>query len=164
MGGRVQYADPTLGLTLEGTVRGLLAHEDREYQEWGASGTLRLASGPDGRGLSLALAPTWGAAQSGIHGLWSWQTTQGLAPQETRGGQGGRLATDVGYGMPAPFGTGLLTPYAGTVLAESQTRTYRVGTRLRVTGLTLNLEGQRQAPTGQQPVNQGLRLQATWTF
>ena len=169
VGGRVQYADPTLGLTLEGTVRGLLAHEDREYQEWGASGTLRHAPGPDGRGLSLALSPTWGAAQSGIRGLWSRQTTQDLAPQETRGGQVGRLATDVGYGMPAPFGTGLLTPYAGTVLAEGQTRTYRVGTRLRVdphwaTGLTLNLEGRRQAPTGQQPVNQGLRLQATWTF
>ena len=169
VGGRVQYADPTLGLTLEGTVRGLLAHEDREYREWGASGTLRHAPGPDGRGLSLALAPTWGAAQSGIHGLWSRQTTQGLVPQEIRGGQVGRLATDVGYGMPAPFGTGLLTPYAGTVLAEGQTRTYRVGTRLRVdtrwaTGLTLNLEGRRQAPTGQQPVNQGLRLQTTWTF
>ena len=169
VGGRVQYADPTLGLTLEGTVRGLLAHEDEDYQEWGASGTVRLAPGSDGRGLSLALAPAWGAARSGIHRLWSRQTTQGLAPQKTRGGQVGRLATDVGYGMPAPFGTGLLTPYAGTVLAEGRTRTYRVGTRLRVdtrraTGLTLNLEGQRQAPTGQQPVNQGLRLQATWTF
>ena len=169
VGGRVHYADPTLGLTLEGTVRGLLAHEDEDYQEWGASGTVRLATAPDGRGLSLALVPTWGAARSGIHGLWSRQTTQGLAPRETRGGQVGRLAADVGYGMPAPFGTGLLTPYAGTALAEGRTRTYRVGTRLRVdtrraTGLTLNLEGRRQAPTGQQPVNQGLCLKATWTL
>ncbi len=169
VGGRVHYADPALGLTLEGTVRGLLAHEDEDYQEWGASGTVRLAPGPAGRGLSVALVPTWGAARSGIHGLWSRQTTQGLAPRETRGGQVGRLAADVGYGMPAPFGTGLLTPYAGTALAEGRTRIYRVGTRLRVdtrraTGLTLNLEGRRQAPTGQQPVNQGLCLQATWTL
>ena len=28
VGGRVQYADPRLGLTVEGTVRGLVAHED----------------------------------------------------------------------------------------------------------------------------------------
>ena len=169
VGGRVHYADPALGLTLEGTVRGLLAHEDEDYQEWGASGTVRLATGPDGRGLSLALVPTWGAARSGIHGLWSRQTTQGLAPRETRGGQVGRLAADVGYGMPAPFGKGLLTPYAGTALAEGRTRIYRVGTGLRVdtrraTGLTLNLEGRRQAPPGQQPVNQGLHLKATWTL
>ena len=32
------------------------------------------------------------------------------------------------------------------------------------TGLSLNLEGTRQDPVGQQPVNQGLRLQAEWSF
>ncbi len=169
VGGRVQYADPTLGLTIEGTVRGLLAHEDEDYQEWGASGHVRLVPGPDGRGLALALAPTWGAAQSGIAGLWSRQTTAGLAPQGTQGAQTGRLAVDVGYGLPAPFGRGLLTPYVGTVLTEGAARTYRVGTRVQVdtrwaTGLTLNLEGQRQEPAGPQPVNQGLRLHAAWTF
>ena len=168
VGGRLQYADPTLGLTLEGAVRGLLAHEDEDYQEWGASGNVRWALGANGQGLALTLAPTWGACRSGIHGLWSRQTTQGLAPRETRGGQVGRLATDVGYGMPAPFGTGLLTPYAGTALVEGRTRTYRVGARLRVdtraTGLTLDLEGRRQAPRGRQPVNQALRLQAAWTL
>ncbi len=71
--------------------------------------------------------------------------------------------------MAAPFGTGLLTPYAGTVLSEGAARTYRVGGRLQMrggwaTGLTLNLEGTRQDPAGQQPVNQGLRLQLTWGF
>ena len=45
LGGRVQYADPRLGLTIEGAVRGLLAHEDSDYKEWGASGSLRLAPG-----------------------------------------------------------------------------------------------------------------------
>ena len=50
LGGRVQYADPTLGLTIEAAVRGLLAHEDSDYGEWGASGSVRLAPGPDGQG------------------------------------------------------------------------------------------------------------------
>ncbi len=168
LGGRLQYADPALGLTLEGTVRGLLAHEDEDYKEWGASGKVRLAPGAGGKGLAMTLAPTWGAARSGIDGLWSRQTAQGLAPQTTRG-RAGRLNTDVGYGMPAPFGSGVLTPYVGTVVVEGRTRSYRAGTRLRVDtrramGVVLNLEGRRQAATGRQPVNQNLRLQATWTF
>ena len=62
VGGRMQYAHPALGLTIEAAVRGLLAHEDSDYEEWGASGTVRLAPGVSGRGLSLTLAPTWGAA------------------------------------------------------------------------------------------------------
>ena len=169
LGGRVQYADPTIGLTIEAAVRGLLAHEDSDYGEWGASGSLRIAPGPDGQGLSLTLAPTWGAASSGVDGLWTRQTTAGLAPQGVQAAPTGRLNAEIGYGVPAPFGTGLLTPYAGTVLTDSADRTWRLGTRLQLhgrgaTGLTLNLEGQRQESAGQQPPNQGLRLQITWGF
>ena len=170
VGGRVQYADPGLGLTVEGAVRGLLAHADSEYQEWGASGTVRLAPGGAGHGLSLTLSPAWGVATSGVEGLWARQTTQDLAPQGPSRGQTqtGRLTMEVGYGMAA-FDTGLLTPYAGTVLAGGADRTYRVGMRLHLNtswtrGLQLNLEGQRQELTGAQPVNQGLRLQVGWGF
>ena len=84
LGGRVHYADPRLGLTIEGAVRGLLAHEDNDYKEWGASGSVRIAPGQDGQGLSLTLSPTWGAASSGVDGLWSQQTTAGLAPRAPR--------------------------------------------------------------------------------
>ena len=133
LGGRVQYADPALGLTIDATVRGLLAHEDSDYQEWGASGTVRVAPGAGGHGLSLTLAPAWGATASGVDGLWSRQTTAGLAPQGTRQTQAGRLNAEVGYGF-APFGTGLLTPYAGTVLSDGAARTYRVGGRLQMRG------------------------------
>ena len=168
LGGRVQYVDPALGLTIDAAVRGLLAHEDSDYQEWGASGTVRVAPGAMGQGLSLTLAPAWGATASGVDGLWSRQTTAGLAPQGNRAAPVGRLNAEVGYGF-APFGTGLLTPYAGTVLSDGAARTYRVGGRLQLggpgaTGLNLNLEGMRQEPAGQQPVNQGLRLQITWGF
>ena len=71
----------------------------------------------------------------------------------------------MGYGVAAPFGTGLLTPYAGTVLTDGQARTYRLGTRwTAVSGLSLTLEGLRQESPGQQPVNQGLHLQIGWGF
>ena len=165
LGGRVQYADPRLGLTIEGAVRGLLAHEDSDYQEWGASGSLRIAPGAGGQGLSLTLAPAWGAASSGMDGLWSRQTTAGLAPQGTRPSPTARLNAEIGYGIPAPLGAGLLTPYAGTILTDSQARTYRLGTRwTAVSGLSLSLDGQRQEPAGQQPINQGLYLQIGWGF
>ena len=165
LGGRVQYADPTLGLTIEGAVRGLLAHEDSDYQEWGASGSVRLAPGQDGQGLSLTLAPTWGAASSGMDGLWSRRATAGLAPQSTRQSPTGRLNAEIGYGLPAPFGPGLLTPYAGTVLSDGAARTYRLGTRwTAIPGLDFILEGLRQESQGTQPVNQGLYLQIGWGF
>ena len=165
LGGRVHYADPRLGLTIEGAVRGLLAHEDNDYKEWGASGSVRIAPGQDGQGLSLTLSPTWGAASSGVDGLWSQQTTAGLAPQGTRAAPTGRLNAEIGYGVAAPFGPGLLTPYAGTVLTDGAARTYRLGTRwTSESGLTLNLEGQRQEPAAAQPVNQGLQLQIGWGF
>ena len=163
LGGRVQYADPSLGLTLDAAVRGLLAHEDHDYDEWGASGSLRLAPGAAGQGLSLTLAPTWGAAASGMDGLWTRQTTAGLA-QTNRSAPTGRLNAEVGYGFPA-FDTGLLTPYAGTVFTDGAARTYRLGTRwTAVSGLSLTLEGRRQESPGQQPVNQGLQLQIGWGF
>ena len=164
-----------MGLTVEGTVRGLLAHEDGDYREWGASGRLQVSRGPEGRGLSLTLAPAWGAVASGVEGLWSRQTTAGIAPQTPRPARTGRLATEVGYGV-ATFGRGLLTPYAGSELAGGAARRYRVGTRLHLTrdeiaGLTLNLEGRRyesagpqSVSQGSQPVDQGLRLQVRWRF
>ncbi len=168
VGGRVQYADPTLGLTVEGAVRGLVAHEAEAYDEWGASGTVRLAPGAGGQGLALTLQPAWGAATaSGVEALWGRQSTAGLAPRTNQVATGS-LAAEVGYGM-ALYDTGLVTPYAGTMLAEGAGRTYRVGTRLLVPGqgamgLTMTLEGLRQEPTGLQPLNQGFRLQATWGF
>ena len=168
LGGRVHYADPRLGLTIEAAVRGLLVHEDSDYGEWGASGSLRLAPGPDGQGLALTLSPTWGAAASGVEGLWSRQTTVGLALPGGPRSATGRVHAEVSYGITA-FDTGLVTPYAGTVLAAGAARTYRVGTRLELTGgwttgVRLSLEGQRQEPVGPQPVNQGLQFQAAWGF
>ena len=175
VGGRVQYAYPARGLTVEGTVRGLLAHEDGDYREWGAAGRLQVSRDPEGRGLSLTLTPAWGAAESGVESLWLRQTTAGLAPQTPRKARTGRLVTEVGYGVTA-IGRGLLTSYAGTELADGAVRRYRVGTRLQLTrdqtaGLTLNLEGRRQEPAGPQTEDRGpqaarqdLRLQVRWRF
>ena len=166
VGGQVQYADPGYGLTVDAGARVLLAHAASAYQEWGAWGTVRLA--PGGQGLALTLTPAWGATTSGVEGLWARPTPAGLAPAGPRRAPGGRLHAEVGYAF-APGNLGVVTPYAGTVLATGPARTWRLGTRWqvggrRLSGLDIILEGQRQNAAGPQPVNQGLHCQVAWGF
>jgi len=128
VGGRVSWSDPGSSLSVEARVRALLAHEDSDYREWGASGVVRLAPGARGRGLSFRLAPTWGAPSSGVDRLWSARDARGLAP----GGEFGaeqRLEGELGYGLGL-FGdrfTG--TPNLGAGFSDTA-REYRIGWRL----------------------------------
>ena len=107
------------GITVEGSVRGLLAHEESGYEESGASLAVCVDPGPDGRGLSLALAPTWSDATSRSNRLWSLTDGGSLAPD----GQldpGHRLDVEVGCGLGVPHGLGVVTPYAGLGLADAR--------------------------------------------
>ena len=54
LGGRLAYTDPGMGLSVDTSVRALVAHEDPEYGKWGASCALRLDSGASGRGSRSA--------------------------------------------------------------------------------------------------------------
>ena len=151
LGGRVQYADPGHGLTIEAAVRGLLAHEDSDYEEWGASGTIRIDPGPMGQGLALTLSPAWGAAASGVDGLWSRQTTAGLAPQGGTQAQAGRLNAQVGYGLWLPSTGGLVTPFTGVSVTDGdgwRTRAGLVFDRPGTWGggLRVELAGESNAP------------------
>ena len=48
------------GVSIEGKVRTLVAHDDSAYEEWGASLRVRVSPGNDGGGLSLTVTPTGG--------------------------------------------------------------------------------------------------------
>ena len=127
----LQYSNPAQGLTVEGRVRGLLAHSDGAYEEWGASGSLRLDPGISGRGVSLAVVPVWGAASDGVEQLWSTGTAGSLAADDAFDAQA-RLQAELGYGLRPPVGHGVLTPYAGFSTAGAGAgRTYRLGARWR---------------------------------
>ena len=147
LGGRVAYADPETGLSVEARVRALVAHEDSNYREWGASGAVRLAPGERGRGLSFSLAPTWGRASSGVDRLWSARDARGLAPGETFEPER-RLEGEIGYGLGL-FGdrfTG--TPNLGLGFSDSA-RDWRVGWRLTPAvpgnaGFQLSLDAMRR--------------------
>ena len=106
MGGRVSYAGP--GVALEAAARALVAHEDKGYEEWGASASLHVGPGVSGRGLSLSVMPLRGNAGSGTVHLWGAADARGFAPDgDFEAGR--RLEPEVGYGLPSPVG--ILTPF-----------------------------------------------------
>ena len=132
LGGRVSYTDPETGFGVEARARALIAHEDSDYREWGASGAVRLAPGERGRGLSFSLAPSWGAASSGVERLWGARDARGLAPEGAFEAEQ-RLEGELGYGLGL-FGdrfTG--TPNVGFGLSEGS-RDWRLGWRLTPAG------------------------------
>ena len=136
-------------LSIEGTVRTLLAHEAGGYEEWGASGSIRLSPNASGLGPSLALLPSWGAAGSGVATLWSHPDASALVQGSTAAPAPGRLDAEFGWGLPALRGRGVLTPYARAALAEGDHQSWHLGTRLALAeSLNLSLEGSRRRFTG----------------
>ena len=139
VGGGLSYAYPAWGLTLAANGRLLLAHQDRDYEEWGAGGSLRLAPGAAGRGPSLSFNTSWGDTSSSVEQLWS----QGAGPAtglaaEAGTAPAGRLAAELSYGLEVAGGGGVLTPYAGMALADGGARNYRLGGRFTL-GPSLSL-------------------------
>ena len=115
----------------------------------GASGAVRLAPGERDRGLSFSLAPTWGAASSGVERLWSARDAGGLSPGAGFEAER-RLEGEVGYGLSL-FGDRLTgTPNVGFGLSDTA-RDYRIGWRLTSAvrgnpGFEVNLDATRREP------------------
>ena len=150
VGGSLRYAS-AWGLSIEASVRGLLAHEAQDYTEWGASAALRFDPGRQGRGLTAAVMPAWGAAGSGMWRLWDKQTTAGLAPPPgvVAPTAAGRVEAELGYGLAALNGRGLLTPYARVALTEGADQAWHLGTRLALAeSLNFSLEASRRQHEG----------------
>ena len=158
VGAGLRYARS--GFTVEGSVRALLAHEASDYEEWGASGSVRVDPGVNGRGISLRVTPTLGAGPSGVERLWSAPDSSALA-RGTGFEPGRRLDAEVGYGLAAPRGFGVATPYAGLSLAGDRERAWRAGARWKLApDFTLGLEGSRRERAGDKP-REALMLRGT---
>ena len=150
-------------LTLEGQVRTLLAHEAGGYEEWGASGAIRLSPDASGLGPSLALLPAWGASGSAMARLWSHPDASALVQGSTAAPAPGRLDAEFGWGLPALRGRGVLTPYARVALAQGDNQSWHLGARLALAkSLNLSLEGSRRR-TGRDTVHDlTLRASLPW--
>ena len=118
------------GVAVEASVRGLVAHEEAGYEEWGASGSVRIDPDASGRGLSLILTPVWGAAAGSPERLWSLPDARGLAGDAEFEAES-RLDAVVGYGFPVLGGRGVATPHAGWS-RSGESETWQLGQRLRL--------------------------------
>ena len=154
----VVYSDPNLGLMVDATLNLLVAHQDSRYDEWGFSGSVRFDPGMAGRGLSLNVTPSFGAAAQGTDRLWAMRDMGGLAPHGAMPfDMGGQLAADIGYGMAAPGGRGTGTPYAGLTRSGMGHRAVRYGYRWEVgRRFNVSVEGARQGRFGGFPALDGL--------
>ncbi len=143
LGGGLGYAYPAWGLSLDASGRMLLAHQDRDYREWGAAGSLHLDPGDPGRGISLDVHSSWGPDASAAERLWSVQDAGELIAVD-RAPSAGRLAAELGYAIQLSGTAGVVVPHVGFALDGSGERTYRVGGSLtRGTALSFGAEGTR---------------------
>ena len=164
VGGRLRYAS-AWGLSIEASLRGLLAHEASDYREWGASAALRFDPGRQGRGFTASVMPAWGTPASGVERLWGRPGTPGLAPADPLAtAAAGRLEGELGYGLAALNGHGLLTPYARVALTEGADQAWHLGTRLAVAeSLNFSLEASRRAREGGMAAHElALRANLGW--
>ena len=170
VGAGVGYADPARGLDVALRVYGLAAHADDAYGDWGVSGSLRLAPGAAGRGLTASLVPSYGTDPGGTERLWTLPDAGALAVDDGVP-RSGRLDGEVGYGLAVPGGlTG--TPYAGFGVSDAA-REVRLGWRLIPAGggsfaFTLDAvrrEGAGGAAAGAEPAAEhrvGFGVTASW--
>ena len=70
--------------------------------------------------LTSSIVPAWGMAGSATARLWDQATTAGLTPPAgaLAPTAAGRLEAELGYGLAALNGRGLLTPCARVALTE----------------------------------------------
>ena len=132
LGGGLRYEDPSRGLSLEFNLRGLVAHEDGSYEEWGASGSLRYEpAGSSDLGPSLTLTQTWGAPSTGgMDSLLGRHTMAGIAAEDAYT-PGAHLDAELGYGLSVLDGRAVAIPHVGMSRGNDE-RTLRLGNRLRL--------------------------------
>ena len=148
------------GFAMEAAVNKLVMHEDSDFEQWGASGSIRLDSGAGGQGLSVSLMPAWGAAPSGADHLWSLANTRDFAPDEDYQARW-NLETEIGYGYRLSATEGVLTPYAGLSLAGAGNRSYRAGARWKIRPRTaLRMQAVRDGGIGGGPPAYSLAIRA----
>ena len=140
----LSFSDPDNGFAFEARGRALALHSADNHREYGASLTASLAPGAGGRGLSMALTPSWGTPDD---------TLDGSDRSLFLGDAGDRRSDDtlslnarLAYGFGA--GKGLLSPFAELSIHDDEQHRIRVGSRYSVgPSLDLELSGDRSDRT-----------------
>lgn len=136
----LSFSDPDNGFAFEARGRALALHSADNHREYGASLTASLAPGAGGRGLSMALTPSWGTPDNALHesnsGLFLGDT------EESRSEETLSLNARLAYGFGA--GRGVVSPFAELSLHDGDRRRMRIGSRYSLGSLLdLELSGDR---------------------
>ena len=151
-------------LSLEVNARGLLAHRDTQYEEWGFSGAVAYTPSKDGRGVSLRLGSGWGATQSGVQSLWRRQDASDLV-RHAEFDAAQRYQVELRYGLDGLKGRVQWTPYIGVDSGGGSSQALRLGVTLTSgrrfdAGFEL---GRRQGGPGAGPEHAGqIRATLLW--
>ena len=141
IGAGVVFVDHTGRLSLDLDSRILVT--DGDVLERGLSGVLRYAPDSAGRGLSLDVRSSWGAASSGMERLWETGVSD-MAEGGLQTALGGRMHAEIGYGIG--YASGLLKSYGGIELEGDGNARYLVGSRYTTSSsLQLSFEGTHRA-------------------
>ena len=163
LGGSLRYVASAIGLTVAGQGRVLVAHRDDGYEEWSIGGMVRLDPGTDRHGLSLTLTPSWGDAAGGIGSfgrLYNQQDEDWLRSPAPGARQAGRVDAEIGYGLSGLVARGVVTPFAGLVLANESSRRFRLGSYFEFAEwMRLSVEAGREERGSRLP-NHGVLLRA----
>ena len=158
--GGLGWSFPVSGVTLRATGHVLLAHEG-DLKEWGAGGLIHYAPQAKGRGLSLRVQPSWGRAESTPGQIWEHRVAELESADDDA--PEARLVTDVGWGLPALSGRGLVTPYSGLELSEDGSPVYRLGSRVGIGSVfNIDLAGDRTKKGGRPEHGIDLHLRMQW--
>ena len=162
LGGSLRYAASAIGLTVGGQGRVLVAHRDDDYEEWSVGGMVRLDPGTDRHGLALTLAPAWGDGAGGLGSFGRLYNQEEMSSygRSPRVRQAGRVDAEIGYGLSGIMTGGVVTPFAGAVLTNDDSRRYRMGSYFEFADwLRLSAEAGREERGSRLP-NHGVLLRA----
>ena len=153
LGGAIDWVDPGSGLALGLQMRGLVAHEAKDFRERGLSAALAWDPDPySERGPSVSLRQTVGAAgpRSGGDGQLGGEAPFGLGTSDDSD-PSSRLEAELGYGLGALGDRFTGTLYAGLGHTGAE-RNWRLGWRLAGPGdpglFGLSLRASRRESNG----------------
>ena len=153
LGGGPSFADRSSGPGVGLRTHGPAARGDGD-RRWGASGALRMAPDARGRGLSLSFLPWWADDVDEAQRPWPPGSASLLARENDTG-----LEAEVGYGLDAFDGRGVLTPYVGVSEAGGG-REIRGGVRISFSAIQGAISGAtersaaREVPVPEPPANE----------
>ena len=140
-GGGLRFRNIEQGWNAELSGRWLAVQEGALPEEKGFAARFRYDPDTLGFGPWVGLTQRWGESESGVQQVWEEDATN-PAPHDSLARS---LDAEVGYGLAAFGGLGLLAPYGTVSLDGDDGRAYRLGSRLTLgPAATLSLEAERR--------------------